>query len=298
MPTQREIITKIKRVRIKTQRLVDTLLAGEYASAFQGHGIEFSEVRPYAEGDDVRLIDWNVTARMNAPYVKKYIEERELKIYLLADISPSEDFGTVAGLKSDLMVEFTATLAWLGISRNDKVGLTLFTDRVEKSIPPRKGKRQLARIIESLLFFEATGTGTSLESGIAWLGRVARRRGIVFIISDFLSNENLSRPLKILSLKHEVVLVRLVDRWEIELPNVGLVEVEDPETGEVMLLDTSDPFVRQEYVKLRAGQDNELVRARNQAGVDMIELLTGEPFLRPLLLFLRRKRARPRARTG
>jgi uncharacterized protein (DUF58 family) len=298
MPTQREIITKIKRVRIKTQRLVDTLLAGEYASAFQGHGIEFSEVRPYAEGDDVRLIDWNVTARMNAPYVKKYIEERELKIYLLVDISPSEDFGTVVGLKSDLMVEFTATLAWLGISRNDKVGLTLFTDRVEKSIPPRKGKRQLARIIEALLFFEPAGKGTSLEAGIAWLGRVARRRGIVFIISDFLSSEDLSRPLKILSLKHEVVLVRLVDRWEVELPNVGLVEVEDPETGEVMLLDTSDPFVRQEYKKLRAGQEHELTHARNQAGIDMIEIRTGESFLRPLLLFLRRKRTRPRTRTG
>lgn len=298
MPTQREIITKIKRVRIKTQRLVDTLLAGEYASAFQGHGIEFSEVRPYAEGDDVRLIDWNVTARMNAPYVKKYIEERELKIYLLVDISPSEDFGTVEKLKSDLMVEFAATLAWLGISRNDKVGLTLFTDRVEKSLPPRKGKRQLARIIEALLFHEPSGSKTSLESGIAWLGRVAGRRGIVFILSDFLSDEDLSRPLKILSLKHDVVLVRLIDRWELELPNVGLVEVEDPETGDVMLLDTSDPFVRQEYKKLRAGLDNELKRARNQAGVDMIELLTGEPFLRPLLLFLRRKRARRRTRTG
>jgi len=298
MPTQREIITKIKRVRIKTQRLVDTLLAGEYASAFQGHGIEFSEVRPYAEGDDVRLIDWNVTARMNAPYVKEYIEERELKIYLLVDISPSQDFGSVGGLKRELMTEFTATVAWLGISRNDKVGLTLFTDRVEKSIPPRKGKRQLARIIEALLFHEASGSGTSIETAIAYLGHVAKRRGIVFIISDYLTEEDLSRPLKILALKHDVVLVRLTDRWENELPKVGLAEVEDPESGEVLMVDTSDPFVRKEYAELRESLDENLTRSRNQAGIGIIELSTGKPFLRPLLQFLKLKRTRRRIRTG
>ena len=298
MPTQREIITKIRRVRIRTQQLVNTLLAGEYASAFQGHGIEFSEVRPYAEGDDVRLIDWNVTARMNSPYVKEYIEERELKIYLLVDISPSEDFGSIGMLKRDLITEFAATLAWLGISRNDKVGLTLFSDRIEKCIPPRKGKRQLARIIEALLFQEPTGSGTSVETAIAYLGRVAKRRGIVFIISDFITLEDLSRPFRILSLKHDVVLVRLKDRWESELPKVGLVEVEDPETGEVLLVDTSDPFVRKEYSDLRAQLNDILTRARNQAGLDIVELNTGEPFLHPLLQFLRRKRTKRRIKTG
>jgi len=298
MPTQRDIIKKIKKVRIKTQRLVDTLLSGEYASAFQGHGIEFSEVRPYAEGDDVRLIDWNVTARMNTPYIKEYIEERELKIYLLVDISPSFDFGTVGSLKREMMAEFAATIAWLGISRNDKVGITFFTDKVEKSIPPRKGNRQLARIIEALLFFEPTGRGTSIESGIAWLGRVAKRRGVVFIISDFLTEEDLSRPLKVLAIKHDLVLVRISDRWERELPNVGLIEIEDPETGDVLVVDTSDPQVRKQYTELRSDMDKLLTRARNYAGVDIMELTTGESFLQPLLQFLKHKRTRKRIRTG
>ncbi len=298
MPTQREIITKIKRVRIKTQRLVNTLLTGEYASAFQGHGIEFSEVRPYSEGDDVRLIDWNVTARMNAPYIKEYIEERELKIHLLVDISPSHDFGTLGSLKKELLTEFTATLAWLGISRNDKVGLTLVTDRVEKSIPPRKGKRQLARIIEALLYHEPVGTETYIQAGIAYLGRVAKRRGIVFIISDFLTDEDLSRPLKVLSIKHDLVLVRLTDRWERELPDVGLIEVEDPETGQLLLVNTSDPLVRKAFRGLTEERDTRLLRARNYAGVDLIELSTGEQFLHPLLQFLKRKRTKKRVRTG
>ncbi len=298
MPTQREIIKKIRRVRIKTQRLVNTLLTGEYESAFQGHGIEFSEVRPYAEGDDVRLIDWNVTARMNTPYIKEYIEERELKIHLLVDISPSHDFGTEVNLKTELLTEFTATLTWLGISRNDKVGLTLFTDRVEKSIPPRKGKRQLAKIIEALLYFEPVGHGTLIESSIAHLGKVAKRRGIVFIISDFLTGEDLSRPLKVLSINHDLVLVRISDRWERQLPNVGLVEIEDPETGDVLLVDTSDPFVRKAYREKRQEGDTMLTRARNYAGVDLIELSTGKSFLHPLLQFLRRKRTKRRIRTG
>jgi uncharacterized protein (DUF58 family) len=290
MPRQREIIKKIKRVRIKTQRLVDSLLSGEYASAFQGHGLEFSEVRPYTEGDDVRLIDWNVSARMNAPYVKEYIEERELKINILVDISKSRNFGTIGSLKQDLLVEFGATIAWLGISRNDKVGITLFSDRVEKSLPPKKGKRQLARIIEALLYQQPTGTGTSIESGIAYLG--------VFIISDFLTDEDLTRPLKVLSIKHDVVLVRISDRWERELPKVGLVEIEDPESGEVLLIDTNNPHVRKGYRELREKLDRGLTRARNQAGIDLIELSTGQNFLHPLLSFLRRKRTKRRIRTG
>ena len=298
MPEQREIVKKIRRVRIKTQRLVDTLLAGEYASAFQGHGLEFSEVRPYAEGDDVRLIDWNVSARMDSLFVKEYIEERELKINLLVDISRSTEFGTVGSLKRDLMVEFGATIAWLGISRNDKVGITLFSDHVEKSIPPKKGKRQLARIIELLLYQQPTGKGSLLESGIAYLGKIAKKRGVVFIISDFMTDEDLSRPLKVLSMKHDVVLVRISDRWERELPKVGLIEIEDPETGDLLLLDTNDPVVRQEYARLRGNLDRKIMRARNQSGVGLIELSTGEDFLHPLLAFLRRKRTKSRIRTG
>lgn len=298
MPTQRDIITKIKKVRIKTQRLVDTLLSGEYASAFQGHGLEFSEVRPYAEGDDVRLIDWNVSARMNAPYVKVYIEERELKINLLVDISPSHDFGTLVNLKKDLLVEFTATLAWLGISRNDKVGITLFTDRVEKSLPPKKGKRQLARIIEALLYHKPLGHETNIESGIAYLGKVVKARGIVFIISDFLTKEDLSRPLKVLAMKHDVVLVRISDRWERELPNVGLVEIEDPETGDILTVNTSDPEVRAAYLESKRALDNIFELARNRAGIPLVELSTGEPFLHPLMQFLKRKRTKSRIRTG
>lgn len=298
MTEQRDIIKKIKRVRIKTQRLVDTLLAGEYASAFQGHGLEFSEVRPYAEGDDVRLIDWNVSARMNELFVKEYIEERELKINLLVDISRSNEFGSIGSLKRDLIVEFGATIAWLGISRNDKVGITLVSDRVEKSIRPTKGKRQLARIIELLLYLQPTGKGSLLESGIAYLGKIAKKRGVVFIISDFMTDEDISRPLKVLSIKHDVVLVRISDRWERDLPKVGLIEIEDPETGDVLLLDTNDPIVREQYRVLRGNLDTKLTRARNQSGIDLIELSTGEDFLHPLLAFLRRKRTKSRIRTG
>jgi uncharacterized protein (DUF58 family) len=298
LPSHREIITKIKKVRIRTQRLVDTLLAGEYASAFQGHGIEFSEVRPYEEGDDVRMIDWNVTARMNTPYVKKYIEERELKVYLLVDISPSHDFGTQGSMKRELVTEFAATIAWLGISRNDKVGATLFTDRVEKSIPPRKGKRQLARIIESVLYLEPVGKRTSIESALAYIGRVAKRRGVVFLISDFMTDEALARPLRVLTFRHDVVLVRISDRWERELPNVGLVEIEDPETGDTLLVDTSDPKVRSQYRELRGQEDAVLMRARHQSGLDLIDLSTGEPFLRPLMAFLKKRRTSRRRRTA
>lgn len=298
MVATRDIITKIRRVRIKTQRLVDTLLAGEYASAFQGHGIEFSEVRPYAEGDDIRLIDWNVTARMNTPYVKQFIEERELRIHLLVDISRSNDFGTKGNLKRELLTEFVATIAWLGISRNDKVGLTLFSDRVEKSIPPKKGKRQLARIIEALLFHNPLGKSTKIEPAVAHIGKISRRRGVVFLISDFLTDEDLSLPLKFLSLRQDVVLVRVSDRWERELPKVGLVEIEDPETGEILLIDTNDPEVQKAYDKLRRENDLDFTRARNKSGLDLIELSTGEPFLKPLMHFLTKRRLKRGRRTG
>jgi uncharacterized protein (DUF58 family) len=298
MAEHQEIIKKIRKVRIRTQRLVDTLFAGEYASAFQGHGIEFSEVRPYSEGDDIRLIDWNVTARMNAPYIKRYIEERELKIYILVDISPSHDFGSIGEMKREIMTQFVATISWLGISKNDKVGVTLFSDHVEKSFPPRKGKKQLARIIESVLYFKPTGKATAIIPALNYIGRVAKRRGVVFIVSDFLTNEDLARPLRILAFKHDVVLARISDRWERELPNVGMVEVEDPETGEVLLVDTSDPIVRSEYKKLREKENAVLSKARHQSGIDLIELSTGESFLKPLMAYLRKRRERRGRRAG
>lgn len=298
MTSPTEMIRKIRKVRIKTQRLVDTLFAGEYASAFQGHGIEFSEVRPYAEGDDIRLIDWNVTARMNAPYIKQFIEERELKIHLLVDISPSHDFGTINSLKRDMLTEFTATLAWLGISRNDKVGITLFSDRVEKSFPPRKGKKQLARIIESLLFTEPKGKETKIEPAIAYTGKVSKTRGVVFIISDFMTDENLAAPLKVLSYRQDVILVRISDRWERELPDVGLVEIEDPESGELLLVDTSDRQVREAFAEVSSERDVVLDHARNRSGIELIELSTGEDFIRPLRRFLKRRRVRRSYRTG
>ena len=235
---------------------------------------------------------------MNSPYIKEYIEERELKIYLLVDISPSHEFGTEIALKREVLTEFVATIAWLGISRNDKVGVTLFTDRIEKAIPPRKGKRQLARIIESVLYHQPAGKGTAIIPALAYIGRIAKRRGIVFLISDFLTSEDLSRALRVLTFKHDVVLVRISDRWERELPNVGLVEIEDPETGDILLVDTSDTKVRAEYKKLRQKEDSALDRARHQSGLDLIELSTGEQFLHPLMAFLRKKRGTRRRRAG
>jgi len=286
---------KLKRIKIKTTRLVDTLFFGEYPSAFKGRGIDFSEVRRYVEGDDIRLIDWNVTSRMNEPYVRQYLEERELNLYLLLDVSASHDFGSAYKLKRDVALEFCGTVAHLALKHNDKVGLILFTDRVEAVIKPGKGNKQLMRILDAILSVKPAGKGSLPSAAFSHLAAVSKHRSIVFIVSDLFTGEDLARPLKILSRQHDVVAARITDMREYDLPPVGLVEIEDPETGEIFTLDTKDRYSMNLYHTALARYDERLRKTLSSAGVDMIEMDARKGYIRPLLRFLRsrdRKRRR------
>ncbi len=285
---------KLRRLKIKTTRLVDTLFFGEYASAFKGRGIEFSEVRRYVEGDDTRLIDWNVTSRMLEPYVRQYLEERELNLYLLLDISASNDFGSAFKLKRDVALEFCGTIAHMALKNNDKVGLVMFTDRVEAAVKPGKGKKQLMRILDAILSVERKGKGSAPSAAFKHIAAVAKFRSIVFVVSDFFTDEDLNKPLKILSRQHDVVAARITDHREYELPSIGLVEVEDPETGEVFTIDTSNIYSMNLYHTAMRRYDEKLRRTMSGAGVDMLEIDASRGYIRPLLRFLRSRDKRRR----
>lgn len=278
---------KLKRLKIKTTRLVDTLFYGEYPSAFKGRGIDFSEVRRYVEGDDIRLIDWNVSARMNEPYVRQYLEERELNLYLLLDVSASHDFGSGYKLKRDVALEFCATVAHLALKHNDKVGLIMFTDRVEGTVKPGKGKKQLMRILDAILSCVPKGKGSLPSAAFKHLAAVVKHRSIIFLVSDLFTDEDLTRPMKILSRRHDLVAARVFDMREYELPPVGLLEVEDPETGEVFTLDTKDFYSMNLYRTALRHYDERLKKTLASAGVDLLEIDARQGYIKPLLKFLR-----------
>jgi uncharacterized protein (DUF58 family) len=250
----REVLRKIRRIEIRTSHLADNLLAGQYHSAFKGLGIEFEEVRPYRVGDDVRTIEWNVTARNGEPFVKLFREERQLTVNLLVDLSASQGLGTHWQSKRELVTEIGAALAFSAIKNNDKVGLTLFTDDVEKTVPPRSGSRHVLRVIRDLLYCQPIGSGTNLSRAVEHLSRTATRRSVVFLISDF-QDTRYEQALKVARRKHEVIPVVVADQREFELPNVGLLELVDAETGRVVRLDTSSRRQRRCYAD----------RARKQA---------------------------------
>src|SRR5438045_3629133 len=233
----REVIRQIRRLQLRARRAVEDLLGGEYHSVFKGTGIVFEEVREYLPGDDVRSIDWNVTARMGHPFVKRYTEERELTVVLLIDVSGSHQFGTRQQLKREVLAELAAVLAFSAISNNDKVGLIAFTDRVERFVPPRKGTRHVLRLIRDVLFFQPTHRGTSIREGLDYVNRVLHRRTIVFLLSDFL-DRGFESALKRTGRRHDLIALRISDPREEDLPSVGLLELEDAETGEHLLLDT------------------------------------------------------------
>ena len=245
----RETLRKIRRIQIRTSHKVDELLAGNWHSAFKGRGIEFEEVRPYQIGDDVRAIDWNVTARSDQPFVKLFHEERELSVQLLVDLSGSQKFGTNSQTKRELVAELGALLAMSAIKNNDKVGLTLFTDQIEKAIPARKGSRHVLRLIRELLYCEPVGTGTDIKHALEHLNRVSKRRTVVFLISDFQDSQYES-ALRVARRRHDIIPVVITDPREHEMPNVGLVRLQDEETGEVVTLDTSSRKNRQRYAEL------------------------------------------------
>ena len=292
-----ELIRRIRRIEIRTRRLVNDSFAGEYHAIFKGRGMEFDEVRPYQPGDEVRTIDWNVTARTGQLFVKRYIEERELTVMLVVDASASGQFGTVSRFKREIAAELAAVLAFSAISNNDKVGLLVFTDRVELYIAPRKGRRHVLRLIRDLLAFQPTGQGTDLKLALDMLNRVLKRRSIVFLVSDFLAPaESYRSVLQVSNRRHDVIAVTLTDPREQEWPNVGLLALEDAETGRIQWVDTSSRSWRESFTE----RVNELRLARQrvfrQAKVDRIDITTDAEYVTPLTMFFEKRARRLRRR--
>lgn len=283
-----ELIKKIRRIQIRTSRIVDEMLAGQYHSAFKGRGIEFEEVRPYQVGDDVRSIDWNVTARTGEPHIKLFREERELAVRLLVDLSASQSLGTHYQTKRDLVAELSASIAFAAIKNNDKVGLTLFTDEIEKAIPPAKGSRHGLRLIREILYTQPIGQGTDIKKAIEHLSRTANRRSVVFIVSDFL-DAGFRQALKIASRKHDITPVIVTDQRELTMPNVGLIRLRDAETGETILFDTSSSKNRRRYEEYNASRAEERDTLFRQLKIEAIRLSTGEEFVEPLQQFFRKR---------
>jgi uncharacterized protein (DUF58 family) len=291
----REVIRQIRRLQLKARRAVEDLLGGEYRSVFKGSGIAFEEVREYQPGDDIRAIDWNVTARMGHPFVKRFIEERELTLLLAVDCSGSHQFGTRLQQKREVAAELAAVLAFSAISNNDRVGLVQFTDRVERFVPPRKGTRHVLRLIRDVLFYQPAHRGTSLREGLDYLNRVLHRRTIVFVLSDFL-DEGFEKSFKRTGRRHDLIAVRITDPREAALPPVGLLELEDAETGARLLLDTGSRQVRQAYAAAAEGRREALRQLCHSARVDLVEVSTDGGHLDALIRFFRLRERRLKRR--
>ena len=287
----REILKKVRRIEISTKRLVNNLFSGEYHSTFKGQGMEFEEVRLYQPGDEIRLIDWNVTARTGVPYIKKFCEERELTVVLLFDASSSGRFGTRGRFKNDTAAELCALLAFSAIKNNDKVGLIIFTDQIEKFVPPKKGRAHVLRLIREILYFEPQGTGTDITGALEYFNRVIKRKSVVFLISDFLS-EGFYKPLQIVNNKHDVIAVKVTDPRETGFDDLGLIELEDTETGEVLLVDTCSTEFRREF-SARANEDfTALRRGFRLINLDFINIRTDQSYIEPLINFFRMRERR------
>ncbi|MGD8699706.1 MAG: DUF58 domain-containing protein [Gemmatimonadales bacterium] len=287
----REILKKVRRIEIATRGLVNEVFSGEYHSVFKGRGMNFAEVREYQYGDDIRAIDWNVTARTGSPFVKVFEEERELTVMLVVDVSASGEFGTIERMKGEIAVELCAVLAFSAIKNNDKVGLIIFSDRIEKFVPPRKGRQHVLRVLRELLYFEPEGRGTDIAAALEYLTHVVRRRAVVFLVSDFLS-EGFEKGLSVAGRRHDVIAVRMMDRRELDLPPVGYVEFEDAESGDHVLVNTSDRRFR---VAFRANAERArhlLEETFRKTKVDVIEVQTGEPYVEPLMQFFRERARR------
>ena len=287
----KEILKKVRYIELQTRHLVDTVFSGEYHSVFKGRGMEFAEVREYLPGDDVRRIDWNVTARYGHPYVKVFDEERELSVLLMVDASASGDFGTADRMKGEVGVEMCALLAFSAINNNDRVGLIVFTDEVEKFLPPKKGRKHVLRVIRELYYFKPKGRATNIAAALDYLNRVTIRRSVVFLFSDFL-DAGYEAALKVANRRHDLVAVTIADPRELALPDIGIVELDDAETGLEMLVDTSDASVRQSFA--RSTQDLMTARQRlfRSVGVDWVDVRTDRPYIEPLMRFFQTRALR------
>ncbi|HNV76595.1 MAG: DUF58 domain-containing protein [Gemmatimonadetes bacterium] len=286
-----EILRQVKLVELRTRRLVNSLFSGEYRSIFKGQGMEFAEVREYQPGDEVRSIDWNVTARMRRPFVKRYIEERELTLMLAVDISGSERFGTVRRFKSELATELAAVLTMSAVRNNDRVGALLFTDRVEHFVPPRKGRRHALRILRDVLVHEPKGTGTDTPLALDFLRGLLKQHAIIFLISD-LQDPGLERSLKLLGQRHDLVVATLDDPSETTLPDIGMARFVDPESGETLDVDTSDPAVRSAYDQLSTAERDARRAMLRRLAIDEIPISTAGGYIEPLLRFFRARERR------
>ena len=283
-----KLLKKVRQIEIKTKGLSNHIFAGEYHTAFKGTGMAFSEVREYQTGDDLRSIDWNVTARYNSPFVKIFEEEREMTFMMLIDVSASGNFGTNKQIKRELATELAAVLAFSAIKNNDKVGIIFFSNKVEKFIPPKKGKSHILRIIREVLSFQPTGKKTDLSEGLRYFNSVIKKRSICFILSDFITPE-FEKSLRIANRKHDLVGIRIYDKRENTLPNVGLMPIEDAESEEIIFLDTSDKQVRKDFKNNAVKKIQKLKKIFFSSGVDLIDIETGVDYVKPLINFFKNR---------
>ena len=281
--TSEELLKRVRKIEIKARKLSRNIFAGEYHSQFKGRGMAFSEVREYQPGDDVRSIDWNVTARLNKPYIKVFEEERELTVMLLVDVSGSRHFGTLSQMKRDMMAEVAATLAFSTIANNDKVGVIFFSDKIEKFIPAKKGKTHVLHIIRELLSFEPTSAGTDIAQALQYFANAQKRHCTAFLISDFIGAGNMYQPLMIASNRHEVNAIQIYDRREAELPNIGLVKFHDAETGNDLWVDTAITSVRDNYAQAWRDNQNEMQQLFTHTGVSHVSVRTDEDYVKALM---------------
>jgi len=286
-----EMLKKVQALEIQMKSLVNDIFSGEYHSVFKGRGMEFAEVREYAPGDDIRSIDWNVTARLGYPFVKKYTEERELTVVLVVDLSASGAFGSGAQFKRELATEVCSILAFSAVRNNDKVGCILFTDDVELYVPPQKGKQHVLRVIRELLYFQPQGKGTNIAGALQFLSRVLKRKAVVFLVSDFMDPE-FETPISVVARRHDVVPIAVTDALEEALPEVGLVELEDAETGEILLVDAGDKEVRSKFERRAERVRRWRERIFKKHSMDFITLRTDTPYVLPLMTFFKRRAAR------
>jgi uncharacterized protein (DUF58 family) len=290
-----DLMNKIRRIEIRTRRLVNDSFGGDYHSVFKGRGMEFDEVRPYQIGDEIRTIDWNVTARTGEPYVKRFVEERELTVMLVVDASASGNFGSVNRFKRELAAELTAVLSFAATTNNDKVGLLIFTDQVELFIPPRKGRKHVLRLIRELLAFEPQSKGTDLKMALDKVNQILKRRSIIFIVSDFMADpESYRQALSVTNRRHDLIAVDLNDPLDVDIADVGLLALEDPESGAIVWIDTSNKRWQQAYRERMAGLEQSKTRAFRQASVDRIDINTDEEYTGPLTRFFQERARRIR----
>lgn len=287
-----ELLKKIRKIEIKTRGLSQNIFAGEYHTAFKGRGVIFSEVREYQYGDDIRDIDWNVTARQNKPFVKVYEEERELTMMLLIDVSGSRDFGAVGVDKKEMMAEIAATLAFSSIQNNDKVGVIFFSDKVEKFIPPKKGKKHILLIIREIIDFCPENNGTDINLALEYMTNVVKKRCTAFLISDFIDTHDYSASMSIANRKHDLVAIQVYDRRDAQLPDVGLIKMRDSETGRMLWVDSSSASVRKSYDRLWYDRQQSLSETTAKSGVDLASIATDEDFVKSLLGLFRHRATR------